>query len=51
VEGKAKKVVITTGPAIGDGFEVVSGVSPGTRLIQSPPATLTEGAAVEQETP
>lgn len=51
VEGKAKKVVITTGPAVGDGFEVVSGVSPGTRLIQSPPATLTEGAAVEQETP
>ena len=51
VEGKAKQVVITTGPAIGDGFEVLGGVSPGTRLIQSPPATLTEGAAVEQETP
>ena len=51
VEGKAKKVGITTGPAIGDGFEVLGGVSPGTRLIQSPPATLTEGAAVEQETP
>lgn len=51
VDGKAKKVVITTGPAVGDGFEVVSGVTPGTRLIQSPPATLTEGAAVEQETP
>jgi len=51
VDGKAKQVVITTGPAIGDGFEVMGGVSPGTRLIQSPPATLTEGAAVEQETP
>jgi RND family efflux transporter MFP subunit len=51
VDGKAKQVVITTGPAVGDGFEVLGGVPPGTRLIQSPPATLTEGAAVEQETP
>ena len=51
VDGKAKKVVITTGAALGDGFEVLGGVTPGTRLIQSPPATLEEGAAVEQETP
>jgi RND family efflux transporter MFP subunit len=42
---------VTLGPAFGDGFELIAGPEPGTKVIKSPPATLAEGQKVKERTP
>jgi RND family efflux transporter MFP subunit len=42
---------VTLGPAFGDGFELVSGPSPGTKVIKAPPPTLADGQKVRERTP
>lgn len=46
-DGKARQRTVTLGAAFGSGFEVVSGPSPGTQLVNNPPATLTDGQSVK----
>lgn len=40
---------VTLGPAFGDGFELISGPSPGTRIVKSPSATLSDGQKVKEK--
>jgi RND family efflux transporter MFP subunit len=47
--GKAHMVPVTLGPALGTGFEVVEGPSPGTKLINTPSPTLADGQNVREE--
>jgi HlyD family secretion protein len=42
---------VTLGPAFGDGFELVSGPAPGTKVIKAPPPTLADGQKVRERTP
>jgi HlyD family secretion protein len=41
---------VTLGPAFGDGFELVAGPEPGTKVIKSPPSTLSDGQKVKERT-
>lgn len=46
--GKVRMQKVTLGPALGDAFELLSGPSPGTRIVKAPPATLTDGKAIKE---
>jgi HlyD family secretion protein len=42
---------VTVGPQFGEGFELVSGPAPGTKVIKTPPATLADGQKVKERKP
>jgi hypothetical protein len=42
---------VTLGPPFGDGFELVAGPEPGTKVIKAPPVTLLDGQKVRARTP
>ena len=46
--GVVRLTTVTLGPAVGSGFEVVSGVSAGTRLVSSPPQGLADGQRIKE---
>jgi len=46
-EGKARLVPVQIGAPFGDGFELTRGPSAGTKVIASPPSTLTDGQAIK----
>ncbi len=46
--GKVRQVPVELGPPLGDGFELRDGPASGTRLVKSPPDTLTDGKAVRE---
>jgi HlyD family secretion protein len=51
IEGDfARMKSITLGPAFADGFEVTSGPTPGTKLVNAPPATLVDGQKIKERT-
>ena len=39
---------VTLGPAFADGFELITGPEPGTKIVKSPPATLGDGQQVKE---
>jgi RND family efflux transporter MFP subunit len=49
--GNARMVPVTLGPAFGDGFELVDGPAPGTKLVSDPGTTLGDGQAIKEKTP
>jgi HlyD family secretion protein len=46
--GVVRMTPVTLGPAFGNGFEVQSGVSSGTRLVNNPPQGLADGQKVKE---
>lgn len=46
--GKVRQVPVELGPPLGDGFELREGPASGTRLVKSPPDTLSDGKAVKE---
>lgn len=49
VEGSNVKMVpVTVGPAFGDGFELMSGPQPGTKIVKSPPPALVDGKGIKE---
>jgi len=46
--GVVRLTTVTLGPAVGSGFEVVSGLSAGTRLVSSPPQGLADGQRIKE---
>jgi RND family efflux transporter MFP subunit len=46
--GKVRMVTVTLGKPFGDGFELVSGPDPGTKLVSQPGETLADGQAVKE---
>ena len=48
--GKARMQKVKLGPAFGDGFELVSGPSPGTKIVKAPPPVLVDGKAIKERT-
>jgi hypothetical protein len=47
-DGKVKEERISLGPALGAGFELLSGPAEGTRVISNPPPELAEGYPVRE---
>lgn len=47
-DGKVRMVPVELGPAFGSGFELVSGPSPGSRVVKDPPKTLADGQGVKE---
>jgi RND family efflux transporter MFP subunit len=48
-QGQARMVPVTLGPPLGNGFELANGPPPGTKVIDSPPATLGDGHKVKEK--
>ena len=48
-DGKVRQVPVTLGAPFAGGFELSSGLAPGTRLIKDPAATLADGQAVKEK--
>ena len=46
--GVVRLTTVTLGPAVGSGFEVVSGVSAGTKLVSNPPPGLADGQRIKE---
>jgi HlyD family secretion protein len=46
--GVVRMTPVTLGPAFGNGFEVQSGVSSGTRLVNNPPPGLADGQKIKE---
>jgi RND family efflux transporter MFP subunit len=46
--GVVRLTTVTLGPALGSGFEVVSGVSSGTRVVSNPPQGLADGQRIKE---
>ena len=49
--GNARMIPVTLGPAFGDGFELVDGPAPGTKLVSDPGAALGDGQGIKERTP
>jgi RND family efflux transporter MFP subunit len=49
--GNARMTPVRLGPAFGDGFELVDGPAPGTKLVSDPGAALGDGQAIKEKTP
>jgi multidrug efflux pump subunit AcrA (membrane-fusion protein) len=49
--GNARMTPVTLGPAFGDGFELVDGPAPGTKLVSDPGPALGDGQAIKEKTP
>jgi RND family efflux transporter MFP subunit len=47
-QGNVHMVPVTLGKPFGDGFELVDGPAPGTKLVSQPPATLEDGQAIKE---
>jgi HlyD family secretion protein len=48
-EGVVKMAPIKVGPAFANGFELVEGPPPGTRVVAQPPAQLTDGQRIKEK--
>jgi RND family efflux transporter MFP subunit len=48
-DGKARATPVTLGPAFGSGFELAQGPSPGTKIVNNPPAGLPDGQRVKEK--
>jgi HlyD family secretion protein len=48
--GKIRQEQVTLGPRFGDGYEMVDGPAPGTKIVSDPPATLADGQSVKEKT-
>jgi len=46
--GVVRLTTVTLGPSVGTGFEVVSGVSAGTKLVSNPPQGLADGQRIKE---
>lgn len=46
--GVVRLTTVTLGPAVGSGFEVVSGVTSGTRVVNNPPQGLADGQRIKE---
>lgn len=46
--GVVRLTTVTLGPATGNGFEVTSGVSAGTKIVSNPPAGLADGQRIKE---
>jgi HlyD family secretion protein len=46
--GKVHLLPVTLGKPFGDGFELVDGPAPGTKLVADPPGTLADGQAIKE---
>jgi HlyD family secretion protein len=46
--GVVRLTTVTLGPAVGSGFEVVSGVTSGTRVVSNPPQGLADGQRIKE---
>ena len=52
LEGDSVRMkTVKLGPAFGDGFELVAGPAPGTKVIKTPPPTLADGQKVRERKP
>jgi RND family efflux transporter MFP subunit len=49
--GRVRMIPVTLGPTFGDGFELVDGPAPGTKVVSYPPPTLADGQAIMEKTP
>ena len=49
--GKARLQPVTLGKPLGNGFELVDGPPPGTKLVADPPGTLVDGQAIKERSP
>jgi HlyD family secretion protein len=49
--GNARMAPVTLGAPFGDGFELVDGPSPGTKLVSDPGAALADGQEIKEKTP
>jgi RND family efflux transporter MFP subunit len=49
--GRAHMVPVTLGPRFGDGFELLDGPAPGTKMISDPAPALEDGQAVKERSP
>lgn len=47
-DGRVRQVAVKLGPAFGEGFEVLSGPAPGTRVVKEPAPTLADGQSVQE---
>ena len=47
-QGNVRMVPVKLGQPFGDGFELVDGPAPGTKLVSQPPATLEDGQAIKE---
>jgi len=46
--GVVRMTTVTLGPAVGSGFEVINGVSAGTRVVSNPPQGLADGQRIKE---
>lgn len=49
--GKVRQEQVTLGARFGDGYELVDGPAPGSKLVSDPPSSLTDGQAVKEKSP
>jgi HlyD family secretion protein len=49
--GKVRMTPVTLGKPFGDGFELLDGPAPGTKLVADPPATLADGQSFKERSP
>jgi HlyD family secretion protein len=49
--GKVRMAPVTLGARFGDGYELVEGPSPGTKIVSEPPPTLGDGQAIKERSP
>jgi RND family efflux transporter MFP subunit len=47
--GKIRQEQVTLGARFGDGYELLDGPAPGTKIVSDPPSTLTDGQAVKEK--
>ncbi|HEY3498690.1 MAG TPA: efflux RND transporter periplasmic adaptor subunit [Polyangiaceae bacterium] len=50
-DGKVRATPVELGPAFGSGFELARGPSPGTKIVNNPPADLPDGQRVKEKKP
>jgi RND family efflux transporter MFP subunit len=49
--GKVRMAPVSLGPRFGDGYELLEGPSPGTKIVSEPPPTLGDGQAIKERNP
>jgi RND family efflux transporter MFP subunit len=49
--GNVRMTPVKLGPPFGDGFELVDGPAPGTKIVSDPAATLGDGQAIKERSP
>lgn len=50
-ENRVRTASVTLGAAQGSGYELISGPSPGTRVVKNPPVDLSDGQTIEEGVP